>query len=147
MDVLPSHAQPGNAQPGAVAISPANGLIDYTHWIYALQALTVIAGLLTMPLVALRFMFGLPSIAAVIMAYLRRSEAHGTWLESHFRWQIRTFWYSWLWMLATSIVAVPLLIIGIGFLIGLLGLALVGLWVIYRVVRGWITLREARAVP
>jgi len=139
--------QPSDIQPSAVAIGPANGLIDYTHWIYALQALTVIAGLLTMPLVALRFMFGLPSIAAVIMAYLRRSEAHGTWLESHFRWQIRTFWYSWLWMLVTSVVAVPLLIVGIGFLIGLLGLALVGLWVIYRVVRGWLTLREARAIP
>jgi uncharacterized membrane protein len=96
--------------------------------------------------VALRFMFGLPSIAAVVMAYLRRSETHGTWLESHFNWQIRTFWFSWLWMLVTSIVAVPLLIIGVGFLIGLAGLALVGLWVIYRVIRGWLTLREARAI-
>jgi uncharacterized membrane protein len=140
-------APPSAPPSAAAAIGPTNGLIDYTHWIYALQALTVIAGLLTMPLIALRFMFGLPSIAAVVMAYLRRSEAHGTWLESHFRWQIRTFWFSWLWMVVTSIVAVPLLIIGIGFLIGLAGLALVGVWVIYRVIRGWITLRDARPVP
>jgi uncharacterized membrane protein len=137
------------APPGDTGLSqPApSGLIDYTNWIYGLQALTVIAGLLTMPLIALRFMFGLPSIAAVVMAYLRRSEARGTWLESHFRWQIRTFWFSWLWIVVTSIVAVPLLIVGIGFLIGLAGLGLVGIWVIYRVIRGWVTLREAKPIP
>src|SRR5579862_1635766 len=128
MDAQPVDAQsgvaaPSEAQTGATLISPPRGLIEYAHWIYALQALTVIAGLVTMPLVALRFMFGLPSIIAVIMAYLRRSQAQGTWLESHFRWQIRTFWFSWLWIVATSVVAVPLLIVGIGFLIGLLGLA------------------------
>lgn len=144
----PADTGPSQSAPSAAAVlSPSTGLIDYTNWIYGLQALTVIAGLLTMPLIALRFMFGLPSIAAVVMAYLRRSEAHGTWLASHFRWQIRTFWFSWLWMVVTSIVAVPLLIVGIGFLIGLAGLGLVGIWVIYRVIRGWLTLREARPIP
>jgi uncharacterized membrane protein len=143
MDADPSMV----ADPGAAAINPRQSLIDYTHWIYALQALSLIAGLLTMPLVALRFVFGLPSIVAVIMNYLRRAETQGTWLETHFRWQIRTFWYSWLWTIVTSIVAVPLLIIGVGFLIGLAGLGLVGLWVVYRVVRGWLTLREGRPMP
>ena len=52
--------------------------------------------------------------------------ARGTWLESHFRWQIRTFWYAWLWIIVVSIVAMPLLLVVVGFLIGLLGLALSG---------------------
>ena len=143
MDSEPNPA----VNPPLAAASPLAGLVSYTHWIYALHSLSVLSALFTTRAVALRFAFGLPSIIAVIMNYARRSETRGTWLESHFRWQIRTFWYSWLWMLVTSVVAVPLLIVGIGFLIGLLGLALVGLWVIYRVVRGWLTLREARAIP
>jgi uncharacterized membrane protein len=95
----------------------------------------------------MRFAFGLPSIVAVIMNYARRSETRGTWLESHFRWQIRTFWYSWLWIIITSILAIPLLIVVIGFLIAMVGYALVGLWIIYRVARGWLALRECRPMP
>jgi uncharacterized membrane protein len=127
--------------------SPSRALIDYTHWIYALHALSVLSALLTMRIVVWSFAFGLPSIIAVIMNYARRLETRGTWLESHFRWQIRTFWYAWLWIFVTSIVAMPLLLVGIGFILGLLGLGIVGLWVIYRVGRGWLTLREARPMP
>jgi uncharacterized membrane protein len=123
------------------------GLVEYTHWIYALHSLSVLSALLTTHAVALRFAFGLPSIIAVIMNYARRSETRGTWLESHFRWQIRTFWFAWLWLLVTSIIAMPLLLIGVGFILGLLGLGLVGLWVIYRIVRGWLSLRDGRAMP
>ena len=133
------------------ALTPADshlrGLVDYTHWIYALHSLSVLSALLTARAVALRFAFGLPSIVAVIMNYARRSETRGTWLESHFRWQIRTFWFSWLWIIVTSIIAMPLLLIGVGFILGLLGLGLVGLWVIYRIVRGWLALRDGRAMP
>ena len=127
--------------------SPLRGLVEYTHWIYALHSLSVLSALLTTHAVALRFAFGLPSIIAVIMNYARRSETRGTWLESHFRWQIRTFWFAWLWLLVTSIIAMPLLLIGVGFILGLLGLGLVGLWVIYRIVRGWLSLRDGRAMP
>jgi uncharacterized membrane protein len=126
---------------------PNRSLIEYTHWIYGLHALSVLIGLVGSRSVAVRFAFGLPSIIAVIMNYARRSEARGTWLESHFRWQIRTFWYAWLWILVTSILSMPFLIIGIGFLIALLGLGLIGLWVIYRVVRGWIALRDGHSMP
>lgn len=145
MDPEPSPA----ASPAASAASgtPLRGLIEYTHWIYALHALSVLTALLTTRAVALRFAFGLPSIIAVIMNYVRREAARGTWLESHFRWQIRTFWYAWLWILVTSIVSMPLLIVGIGFLLAMLGLGIVGIWVIYRVARGWISLREGRTMP
>ena len=100
------------------ATASSRGLIEYTHWIYALHALAVVIGLLTARAVAVRFAFGLPSIIAVIMNYARRAETRGTWLESHFRWQIRTFWFTWLWILVTSILAMPLLIVGIGFKFG-----------------------------
>jgi len=128
--------------------SHLRGLVEYTHWIYGLHSLSVISALLTTHAVALRFAFGLPSIVAVIMNYARRSETRGTWLESHFIWQIRTFWYAWLWILLSLIIAMPLVLLALlGFFVGLLGLALVGLWVIYRIVRGWLSLRDGRAMP
>jgi uncharacterized membrane protein len=126
---------------------PQHGLLEYTHWIYGLHALAIVVAVLSARSVALRFAFGLPSIVAVIMNYARRAEAQGTWLESHYRWQIRTFWYAWLWIFVTSIVAMPLLIIGVGFLLALLGFAVTGLWVSYRIGRGWLALRERVAIP
>jgi uncharacterized membrane protein len=111
-------------EPDAALTAP-RALREYTQWIYALQGLSVLIGLLTARSVALRFAVGLPSIVAVVMNYLRRAEARGGWLESHFGWQI----------------------LGIGFVIAILGLGLIGLWVIYRVARGWLALREGRAMP
>ncbi|HXN79793.1 MAG TPA: hypothetical protein VN869_02750 [Steroidobacteraceae bacterium] len=144
MDVEPDAA----GSPPSDTESRLRGLVDYTHWIYALHSLSVLSALLTTRAVALRFAFGLPSIVAVIMNYARRSETHGTWLESHFRWQIRTFWYAWLWILVSLIIAMPLVLLaGLGFFVGLLGLGLVGLWVIYRIVRGWLSLRDGRSMP
>ena len=135
-------------EPTATAAASVNrGLVEYTHWIYGLHALSVLIGLSTAHNVAMRFAFGLPSIIAVIMNYARRSETRGTWLESHFRWQIRTFWYSWVWIFLISIVLIPLYIVLIGFLIAMAGYALVGLWIIYRVARGWLALREGRPMP
>jgi uncharacterized membrane protein len=129
------------------AVSVNRGLIEYTHWIYGLHALSVLIGVLSARSVATRFAFGLPSIIAVIMNYARRSETRGTWLESHFRWQIRTFWFSWLWILVVSITAALLLILLIGFVIAIVGYALIGAWIIYRVARGWLALREGRPMP
>jgi uncharacterized membrane protein len=142
-------AEPNTAvSPPSASDSHLRGLVDYTHWIYALHSLSVLSALLTGRAVALRFAFYLPSIVAVIMNYARRSETHGTWLESHFRWQIRTFWFSWLWIVVVLIVAMPLVLLaGLGFLVGLVGMGLVGLWVIYRIVRGWVSLRDGRAMP
>ena len=131
----------------SASIGANRGLVEYTHWICGLHALSIIMALAGAHTVALRFAFGLPSIVAVIMNYARRSEARGSWLETHFRWQIHTFWYSWLWIIVTSIVAIPLLIVVIGVAIEIVGLALVGMWVVYRIVRGWLALREGRSVP
>lgn len=141
-------ADPNTAvNPPGSAAAPLGGLLGYTHWIYALHSLSVLSALVSAHAVALRFAFGLPSIIAVIMNYARRSETRDTWLESHFRWQIRTFWFAWLWIVLISIIAMPLLLIFIGFILGLLGFGLVGLWVIYRIVRGWLALRDGRPMP
>ncbi|MGH8141920.1 MAG: DUF4870 family protein [Steroidobacteraceae bacterium] len=134
-------------QSSSTAAGVPRGLVDYTHWIYGLYALSVVLALAGAHSVALRFAFGLPSIIAVILGYARRSEARGTWLESHLRWQIHTFWYSWLWIIVTSVVAVPLLIVLVGVVIEVLGLAIVGIWVIYRIARGWLALKEGRSLP
>jgi uncharacterized membrane protein len=115
-------------------------LITYTHVIYALHALAVLIGLTTMHTVVLSFVGGLPSIVAVIMNYARRSATAGTFLESHFRWQIRTFWYALLWALVCGVLIVSI----IGILLGFIGLAALGLWIIYRVLRGWLALRDRR---
>jgi uncharacterized membrane protein len=123
------------------------GLIEYTHSIYALQALSVLVGVLGVHSVALRFAFGLPSVIAVIMNYSRRHEAHGSWLESHFRWQIRTFWLVWLWLVVIFVFSMPLMLFFIGWLTALGGMALLGVWVIYRVIRGWLALRDGLPMP
>jgi uncharacterized membrane protein len=132
----------------SAAAPPADpGLVRYTHWIYGLQALAVLSGVLGSQSIVGRFLFGLPSIVAVIMNYVRRAEARGSWLESHFRWQIRSFWFALLWVVVTSICAAPLLILWIGFIVIWIGFGLTGLWILYRVIRGWLALRAAQPMP
>ena len=91
------------------------------------------------------FLTGWPSIIAVILNYVKRSEVRGTWLKSHFRWQIRTFWYGLLWVVLCVLFVV--LTLGIGRLIAWLPLAIVSLWFVYRVVRGWMALGAGRPMP
>ena len=73
-----------------VAVDPR--LLSWTKLIYALHGASILIGVLSSAFVITAFVFGLPSIIAVIMNYVKRDEVKGTWLESHFRWQIRTFW-------------------------------------------------------
>jgi uncharacterized membrane protein len=115
-------------------------LVTYTHVIYALHALAVLIGLTTWHTIVGSFVCGLPSIVAVIMNYARRSATVGTYLESHFRWQIRTFWYALLW----AVVCWLLIATIIGILIGALGLVALAIWIIYRVARGWLALKDGR---
>ncbi|MEP7243878.1 MAG: hypothetical protein ABI885_09340 [Gammaproteobacteria bacterium] len=119
-------------------------LITYTNIIYALHTLSVVIGVLTTATIVGNFVFGLPSIVAVIMNYARRSDARGTFLESHFQWQIRTFWWALLLALIVGAVSFVLLFVLIGFFTWILGALLLGVWVIYRVARGWFALRDRR---
>jgi len=119
-------------------------LVTYTHVIYALHAFAVLIGITTAHTIVGSFIGGLPSIVAVIMNYARRSATHGTYLESHFRWQIRTFWYALLGAVVILLVSAPFMIIVIGFGFAIVGLWGLGLWIAYRVVRGWLALRDRR---
>jgi len=79
------------------------------------------------------FVFGWPSIIAVIINYVKQGDARGTWLESHFRWQIRTFWFALAWVILVGLVGAALAVVLIGFAIWGVGLLLLGLWAIYRI--------------
>jgi uncharacterized membrane protein len=113
-------------------------LITLTHVIYGLHAFSLLTGIIGAATVVGAFLIGSPSIIAVILNYAKRSEARGIWLESHFRWQIRTFWFGLMWVTLCVLFVVATL--GIGLLIAWLPLGAVGLWFIYRVARGWLRL-------
>lgn len=126
--------------------NPEPSLVSYVHIMYALHALAAFIGITSTVTVVGQFIFGLPSIIAVIMNYMRRSDARGTWLESHFTWQLRTFWFAALWVVLIAVASAPFMLILVGFFTFGLGLAIIGLWVIYRVARGWLTLKDGRPV-
>ena len=116
-----------------------------THVIYGLHAVSLVTGIVTAASIVFAFLTGWPSIIAVILNYVKRSEARGTWLESHFRWQIRTFWWGLLWVGLCLLFVV--LTLGIGLLIAWIPLGIVAVWFIYRVARGWLALNDGRPMP
>ncbi len=129
-----------------VSGQPDASLISYTHVIYALHSLSVLIGLTSAVTIVGSFIFGVPSIIAVIMNYARQSDARGTFLESHFSWQIRTFWFALLWVLVILAISLPLMLIIIGVFTLSAGFVLLGIWVIYRIIRGWLALGDRRPV-
>ena len=135
MDATP-HQQPpaGNAP---------KSLVDWTQIIYGLHAGSLIIGILGTATVVGAFLFGPLSIIAVIMNYVKISEARGTWLESHFRWQIRTFWFGLLWV-GLCMLGI-LMTLGIGLIVLWFPLVIVTFWFIYRIARGW--MRLSRGEP
>jgi len=124
---------------GAVA-APDPSDVTWTHVIYALHGFGVLFGVLTSALVVTSFLFSLPSIVAVVMNYLRRGRVRGSYLESHFRWQIRTFWFALLWIAVAAVISVPLMLVVVGFLTLWMAAVVIGIWILYRVIRGWMRL-------
>src|SRR5688572_25468835 len=120
-------------------------LVTWTQAIYALHAFSLLTGILGPVTVVGAFLTGWPSIIAVILNYVKRGDVAGSWLDSHFRWQIRTFWFGLLWV--GLCILFTILTLGLGVLIVWLPLAVVTIWFIYRVARGWIALREGRPMP
>jgi len=122
--------QAREAAAGSVARAPATAdtreasLRRLTIVVYALQIAS--------------FLLGFTLIIGVIINYIQRDEVAGTWLESHFRWQIRTFWYSLLWVG----VGLATLIVVIGFFV----LMSSALWLLYRAIKGWLSLEEGKAM-
>jgi uncharacterized membrane protein len=105
-------------------------------------AFSALMGVLTPAFVVTSFLAGWPSIIAVIINYVKRDEARGTYLDSHFSWQLRTFWYALLWVVVMGLLIMTLIGIPIAMIVG----TVIGIWVIYRIIRGWIALVEGRPV-
>jgi uncharacterized membrane protein len=105
-------------------MSDEKSLKTLTMVVYALQALG--------------FINGITWIVAVIINYVKKDEVRGNWLESHFRWQIRTFWWGLLW----GVIGTALLLVLVGWLV----LAAVSIWIIYRIVKGWLYLNDNKPI-
>ena len=85
---------------------------------------------------AASFLLVVTFFVAIILSYLKRDEARGTWLESHFRWQIRTFWFSLLWIVLGGLTWL--------IIIGWFILFAASLWLIYRILKGWLNLNDGK---
>ena len=118
------------------------GLLAWTHVIYALHAATVLIGATSGAFIATVFVFSLPSVIAVILSYVKRGESRGTFLESHFRWLIRTFWFAVLWCAIGGVLALTIVGIPLAWVL----FAVTGLWLAYRVIRGWLALKGGKAI-
>jgi len=129
-----------------VVRDPDPSLITTLHLTYALHALGLAIGAFGTATVVGAFIFGWPSIIAVIINYVKRGDARGTWLESHFDWQIRTFWYAALWALLVFLLGLLLVIVVVGFAIWAVGLFALGIWAIYRIALGWSRLNSRRPI-
>ncbi len=145
--------------------SPPPSLVTLTHVTYGLHAVGLAAGAFSALTIIGAFIFGWPSILAVIINYVTRNEARGTWLESHLRWQIRTFWFAVLWvslvvvlgfaLTFTSLLISSAILSAGPFAFGMvtggailwIGLFALGIWATYRIVRGWMALNKGRALP
>ncbi len=125
---------------------PDSSLITTCHVTYGLHALGLAIGALGASTVIGSFLFGWPSIVAVVINYVKRDDARGTWLASHFSWQIRTFWFALLWACLIGLSGFVLAIVLVGFAIWVIGLFVLGIWAIYRIARGWLRLQARQAV-
>jgi len=109
-----------------IKVPAETGLQRLAMIVYGLQAASLFTGSLTL-------------FAGVIINYVRMEDVQGSWIESHFRWQIRTFWYTLLWLVIGGVTT--LILIGWAILLA------ASLWLIYRIVKGWLYLSEQRAMP
>jgi uncharacterized membrane protein len=118
------------------------GLVRLTHLIYALHAFSALMGIISTAAVVTAFLSGWPSLLAVLLNYVKRADTRGTWLESHFRWQIRTFWFALLWVVFAIMIGVTI----IGLPLSWLMIVVTGFWVLYRILRGWVALNDGRPI-
>lgn len=123
--------------------SPSDNMVNLTYLIYGLHLFSAITGVMTTAFIVTAFLSGWPSILAVFLNYVKRDAVRGTYLESHFRWQIRTFWFALLWLLVGAVLVLTV----IGIPLAWVMVAVVGLWVLYRMLRGVGRLMNRRDMP
>lgn len=111
--------------------------------VYALFAVAALVGVASHGFPLFAPLLGIVGVVAIIVAYVKRDEAQGSWVQSHFRWLVRTFWWSLLWAMLGAVVFITLIGIPIAFAIW----AIDTIWVIYRVIRGYLYFHDSRPVP
>ncbi len=126
---------------------PEHKVIMIAKIVYILHGLSIILGIVTGASILSSFLFGWPSIAAVVLNYALRSEAKGTFVASHFTWQIQTFWSAAIWALLVAIIGMLLSWLLVGFAVWFVGFMVMGIWVGYRIIRGWIRLSAREEMP
>ena len=109
---------------------------------YLLHFFSALNGLLTPAFIVTAFLSGWPSIIALIMCYIWRDDAQGSYLESHFDWLLKTFWWALLWLLIGCLFIFTI----VGIVVGLPMLLFVGVWVLYRLLRGVFALNARRSL-
>src|SRR6476619_6905971 len=122
---------------------PRESLVTLAHVIYGLHAFSALTGLVSAALIVTAFLTGWPSIIAVILNYVKRSEVRGTWLDTHFSWQIRTFWFALLWLLVGGVLFATV----VGITVAVVLWIGTGIWVLYRIIRGWLALGSEKSLP
>jgi uncharacterized membrane protein len=122
------------------APEPLPSAVTVAHVVYALHTLAIVIGVAGAATIVGSFVGSVPSIIAVILNYVKRGDARGTWVESHYRWQIRTFWFALLWF----VIGWVLIFTIVGIVIGWPILVVLTAWLIYRIARGWLALRDRR---
>jgi len=126
---------------------PSPALISMTLVVYALFGVAAVVALVTHVFPPIAPLGGIVGIVAIILAHVKRSDAAGTWLASHYRWLIRTFWFSVLWGVIGAIVFAVLLIVLIGPVIALAIWFATAIWVLYRLIRGYVLFSNSQPVP
>ena len=119
---------------------PVPSALLAAHIVYGLHAFAIVLGITGSATVIGGFLGSVPSIIGVIISYVKRGGARGTWAESHYRWQIRTFWFALLWL----IIGVLLFVTLVGAPVGFILLVALTLWLIYRIARGWLRLLDKK---
>ena len=115
--------------------------------VYVLFAVAVVGTLLSHGLIVFAPLVGLAGIVGVIIAYVKRGEAQGTWVASHFTWLLRTFWWSLLWDVIGALILVTLGLILIGIPIAIAIFVATSIWGIYRLIRGFLLFKDNQPVP
>lgn len=128
------------AQGSGTAVEPP---VNAATAVYVLFAIAVIGALVAHGLLVFAPLVGIAGIIGVIIAYVKRDDARGTWVESHLAWLIRTFWWSLLW----DVIAVIAFLTLIGIPIALLILVATSIWGIYRLVRGSLYFKDSKPIP
>jgi uncharacterized membrane protein len=135
---------PSPAGPSTAARTPsASGAL----LAYALFGAAAVMALISSGFPVASPLLGIVGIAGLIVAYVKRDEAAGTWIASHLRWLIRTFWFSFLWGVVGCIVLLVLGIILIGIPIAFLIWGVASIWVLYRVIRGYLLFKDEKPIP